>query len=99
MFVRAGNSPLLTARRWPHPVTAVLNPGATLVDGVTVLLCRVEDRRGSASVGVGPPPIETSEGWLVIYHGVRENVAGALCRVGLLLLDLDHPTVVRSRSC
>jgi len=241
-FVRARNNPLLTAQRWPHPVNAVLNPGATLVDGVTVLLCRVEDRRGishlvvarsadgvsnwiidpkpllspssghpqeawgvedpritrvdeldcwviaytafgplgpavalattrdfisvhrlgvvrapedkngvllprrvggefilfhrpvsviggrpgvwlsrstdlrgwsapepvfgsrpggwwdSASVAVGPPPIETPEGWLVIYHGIRDTMAGALCRAGLLLLDLDHPTVVRNRS-
>jgi predicted GH43/DUF377 family glycosyl hydrolase len=52
----------------------------------------------SARVGIGPPPIETPEGWLVIYHGVRDTVAGALYRVGLLLLDLDHPTVVRARA-
>jgi predicted GH43/DUF377 family glycosyl hydrolase len=25
-------------------------------------------------VGVGPPPIRTEEGWLVIYHGVKEVV-------------------------
>ena len=52
----------------------------------------------SARVGIGPPPIETPEGWLVIYHGVRDTVAGALYRVGLLLLDLDNPTVVRTRT-
>jgi predicted GH43/DUF377 family glycosyl hydrolase len=241
LFRRAWGNPLLTAQRWPHPVDAVLNPGAALVDGVTVLLCRVEDRRGiseltvarsadgvsnwvvdpapmlspseghpeeawgvedpritrvdeldcwviaytafgprgpavalattrdftsvrrlgvvrapedmnaallprrvggdfimfhrpvsviggrpgvwlsrstdlrgwaapepvfgprpgwwdSARVGIGPPPIETPEGWLVIYHGVRDTVAGALYRVGLVLLDLDHPTAVRSRA-
>jgi predicted GH43/DUF377 family glycosyl hydrolase len=45
----------------------------------------------SAGVGVGPPPIETPEGWLAIYHGVRDTKAGALYRVGLLLLDLDNP--------
>jgi predicted GH43/DUF377 family glycosyl hydrolase len=241
LFLRAVGNPLLTARRWPDPVNAVLNPGAALVGGVTVLLCRVEDRRGiseltvarsadgvsnwvadrtpllspsaghpqeawgmedpritrvdeldrwviaytahgpqgpavalattrdftsvqrlgvvrapedknaallprrvggdfilfhrpvsviggrpgvwlsrstdlhgwaapepvfgprpgwwdSARVGIGPPPIETPEGWLVIYHGVRDTVAGALYRVGLVLLDLDHPTVVRART-
>jgi predicted GH43/DUF377 family glycosyl hydrolase len=242
LFLRARGNPLLTAQRWPDPVNAVLNPGAALVDGVTVLLCRVEDRRGisrltvarsadgvsnwvvdpapllspstdhpqeawgvedpritrvdeldcwviaytaygpqgpavalattrdftsvyrlgvvcppedknaallprrvggdfilfhrpvspiggrpgvwlsrstdlrswaapepvfgprpggwwdSARVGIGPPPIETPEGWLVIYHGVRDTVAGALYRVGLVLLDLDHPTVVRART-
>jgi len=233
---------MLTAARWPYPATAVLNPGATLVDGATVLLCRVEDRRGishltvarsadgvsnwvvdpvpllgpttdhpeecwgvedprvtrvdeldcwviaytafggqgaavalattrdfrtvdrlgvvcppedkdaallprrvngeyilfhrpvsaiggrpgvwlsrstdlrgwagpepvfgarpggwwdSARVGIGPPPIETPHGWLVLYHGVRDTVAGALYRVGLLLLDLNNPALVLARS-
>lgn len=52
----------------------------------------------SAGVGVGPPPIETSQGWLVTYHGVRDTVAGALYRVGLLLLDMDNPALVRART-
>jgi hypothetical protein len=52
----------------------------------------------SAGVGIGPPPIETPEGWLMLYHGVRDTTAGALYRVGLLLLDLDNPTVVRTRA-
>jgi predicted GH43/DUF377 family glycosyl hydrolase len=51
----------------------------------------------SARVGIGPPPIETAEGWLLIYHGVRMTVAGALYRAGLALLDLDDPTRVRRR--
>jgi predicted GH43/DUF377 family glycosyl hydrolase len=52
----------------------------------------------SARIGIGPPPIETAEGWLLIYHGVRVTVAGALYRAGLALLDLDDPTRVRKRS-
>lgn len=52
-------------------------------------------RRGawwdSAKVGLGPPPIETSAGWLVLYHGVRPTVSGAIYRLGLALLDLDEP--------
>lgn len=51
----------------------------------------------SARIGVGPPPIETSEGWLMVYHGVRVTVAGVLYRVGLALLDLDDPTRVIRR--
>ena len=51
----------------------------------------------SARVGIGPPPLETSEGWLMIYHGVRETVAGALYRAGLALLDLEEPTRVLRR--
>jgi predicted GH43/DUF377 family glycosyl hydrolase len=49
-------------------------------------------------VGLGPPPIETPEGWLVMYHGVRVTAAGSLYRVGLALLDLDEPWRVIRRS-
>ena len=52
----------------------------------------------SARVGVGPPPVETGQGWLLLYHGVRSTVAGSLYRVGAVLLDLDNPAVVRARS-
>ena len=51
----------------------------------------------SARIGIGPPPLETSEGWLVVYHGVRQTVAGALYRAGLALLDLDDPSKVLRR--
>jgi predicted GH43/DUF377 family glycosyl hydrolase len=52
----------------------------------------------SARIGVGPPPIETPHGWLVVYHGVRQTVAGGIYRAGLALLDLDNPAVVLKRS-
>lgn len=42
-------------------------------------------------IGLSPPPIETPQGWLVIYHGVRHNAAGALYRLGLALFDLHSP--------
>ena len=45
----------------------------------------------SARIGMGPPPLETEHGWLVVYHGVRQTVAGGLYRAGLALLDLDEP--------
>jgi predicted GH43/DUF377 family glycosyl hydrolase len=241
LFQRYRGNPLLSPNRWPYAVNAVMNAGATQVDGATVLLCRVEDRRGishltvassqngisnwvvdetpllapdpdkpyeswgledaritwveeleswviaytsfgpggpglslattkdfraverlgmvrapedknggllprringdfvllhrpvtalthrsdiwlsrsqdlhswappepvmaarpggwwdSARIGIGPPPIETAEGWLLIYHGVRVTVAGALYRAGLALLDLEEPTRVLRR--
>jgi len=52
----------------------------------------------SARIGVGPPPLETPHGWLVVYHGVRQTVAGAIYRAGLALLDLENPAVVLKRS-
>ncbi len=47
LFQRHRGNPILTAANWPHTVNAVFNPGAArLADGTTLLLCRVEDRRG-----------------------------------------------------
>ena len=65
----------------------------------TVLL---EARDGAwwdaGKIGLSPPPIETAEGWLIVYHGVRHTPAGALYRVGLALLDLDDPRRVLHRG-
>ena len=47
LFGQHPSNPILTALNWPYPVHSVFNPGATrLADGTTLLLCRVEDRRG-----------------------------------------------------
>lgn len=50
-------------------------------------------------IGLGCPPIETKEGWLVIYHGARDTASGTLYRVGLALLDLEDLSLIkRSRE-
>ena len=49
-------------------------------------------------VGLAGPPIETAEGWLIMYHGVRTTASGALYRVGLALLDLENPLKVILRG-
>jgi predicted GH43/DUF377 family glycosyl hydrolase len=55
----------------------------------------LEARRGAwwdaVKIGLSPPPIETPQGWLVIYHGVRQTGAGCLYRLGLALFDLQCP--------
>jgi len=239
LLTRCESNPILTARDWPYPVHSVFNPGATrLADGTTLLLCRVEDRRGIShlcaarsrngidgwsidsgptfvgdpteacwgiedprityvpdldkyaiaytaytkggpgvclaltkdfreferlglvmqpddkdaalmprtfdgafalihrplsdtgahiwvsfspdlrnwgrhqlvlnarkggwwdanKIGLSPPLIETSAGWLMLYHGVRHTAAGCLYRVGAALLALDDPTSCLSRG-
>jgi predicted GH43/DUF377 family glycosyl hydrolase len=40
-------------------------------------------------IGLSPPLIETSRGWLMLYHGVRRTGAGCLYRLGAALLDLE----------
>ena len=42
-------------------------------------------------VGGGCPPIETSEGWLMIYHGVYDTANGYVYCACAALLDLDNP--------
>jgi predicted GH43/DUF377 family glycosyl hydrolase len=51
----------------------------------------------SLRIGLGPPPLRTEYGWLLVYHGVKETVSGEIYRVGLALLDLDEPTRVLRR--
>jgi beta-1,2-mannobiose phosphorylase / 1,2-beta-oligomannan phosphorylase len=51
----------------------------------------------SLRIGLGPPPLRTEHGWLLLYHGVKETVAGGIYRVGLALIDLDEPTRVLHR--
>ncbi len=43
--------------------------------------------------GVGPSPIETKHGWLVLYHAVQKKDPGKY-KVGAMLLDLHDPTRV-----
>jgi beta-1,4-mannooligosaccharide/beta-1,4-mannosyl-N-acetylglucosamine phosphorylase len=52
----------------------------------------------STKVGAGAVPIETSEGWLLLYHGVLTSCNGFVYSMGAALLDLDQPWKVRARG-
>ena len=52
----------------------------------------------STKIGPGPIPIETDEGWLMIYHGVINTCNGFVYRMGAALLDLNEPWKVIARS-
>jgi predicted GH43/DUF377 family glycosyl hydrolase len=45
-------------------------------------------------IGPGAPPIRTEAGWLSIYHGVFQTMAGAVYRLGVALHDLADPALV-----
>jgi predicted GH43/DUF377 family glycosyl hydrolase len=59
-------------------------------------------RRGSwwdaNKIGLSPPPLQTDEGWLILYHGVKTTASGVIYRLGLALLDLENPCKVIARS-
>jgi beta-1,4-mannooligosaccharide/beta-1,4-mannosyl-N-acetylglucosamine phosphorylase len=52
----------------------------------------------STKIGAGPIPIETTEGWLLIYHGVLTSCNGFVYSFGAALLDLDEPWKVLYRT-
>lgn len=52
----------------------------------------------STKVGAGPIPVETTEGWLLIYHGVLTSCNGFVYSMGAALLDIDQPWKVVYRT-
>ena len=65
LFERHGTNPILTSSNWPYPAHTVFNAGATLLaDGTTLLLCRVEDRRGHSHL-CAARSANGIDGWVV----------------------------------
>ncbi|HJX76433.1 MAG TPA: glycoside hydrolase family 130 protein [Gaiella sp.] len=52
----------------------------------------------ATKIGAGPTPIETEDGWLVLYHGVLTSCNGFVYAMGAALLDLDEPWRVVARG-
>ncbi|GIP20972.1 MULTISPECIES: glycoside hydrolase family 130 protein [Paenibacillus] len=52
----------------------------------------------SVKIGGGPAPIETSEGWLMFYHGVTGTCNGLVYSMGAVIFDKDEPSRVKYRS-
>lgn len=61
----------------------------------TYTVMKPEESWECRKIGLGPPPIKTPEGWLMIYHGVDYNLT---YRVGVALADLDEPFKIVARS-
>jgi beta-1,4-mannooligosaccharide/beta-1,4-mannosyl-N-acetylglucosamine phosphorylase len=59
---------------------------------------RIDCSWQSTKIGAGPTPIETTEGWLMIYHGVLTSCNGFVYSFGAALLDIDEPWKVRYRT-
>jgi len=49
-------------------------------------------------IGLCAPPMQTEQGWLILYHGVRTTASGSIYRLGLVLLDLENPAKVLRRT-
>lgn len=49
-------------------------------------------------IGAGAVPIETTEGWLMLYHGVSGTCNGFVYSFGAAILDIDNPSKVLYRT-
>ena len=73
LFNRHPNNPILTAQDWPYPANTVFNAGACQFGDETLLLVRVEDRRGHSHLTVA-----RSKDGVSIYAQLIPNAAWRL---------------------
>ncbi len=52
----------------------------------------------ATKIGGGPAPIETTEGWLLFYHGVCNTCNGFVYSMGAAILDINDPSKVLYRT-
>lgn len=63
----------------------------------THILLRSRFSHESSYIGAGCPPIETPEGWLLIYHSVYDTPDGYVYSACAALLDLENPAIEIAR--
>lgn len=51
----------------------------------------------SVKIGAGATPIDTTEGWLLFYHGVSGSCNGFIYSMGGAILDSNNPSIVKYR--
>ena len=61
------------------------------------ILLDSEYRFENRNIGGGCPPIETKDGWLLIYHAVEDKPKGRIYHAAAVLLDRDNPLKVIGR--
>ncbi len=65
--------------------------------GGKILMSPRQGNKDSKKIGIAGPPIETSEGWLLIYHGISKKSDNHY-HLRAALFDLDDPTKVIVRT-
>ncbi|MFA3784094.1 glycoside hydrolase family 130 protein [Melioribacteraceae bacterium 4301-Me] len=63
-----------------------------------VLMEPAEGTWENDKIGSSSQPIKTKDGWLLLYHGVRGFGISSLYKIGVVLLDLQKPWIVKGKS-
>ena len=66
--------------------------------GYSVLMEPEQGTWEGDKIGGSTPPIKTIDGWLMLYHGVRGFGISNLYKIGVVLLDLENPRIVKGKS-
>jgi predicted GH43/DUF377 family glycosyl hydrolase len=56
-----------------------------------IVMDPIHEEHEASYIGGGCPPIETKEGWVIIYHGVHDTPEGYVYSACAALLDLENP--------
>jgi predicted GH43/DUF377 family glycosyl hydrolase len=75
----------------PWPICISYSPDLIHWGNSRVIMKPEEYHWDEMKVGPGAPPFLSEKGWVHIYHGVFQTMAGAVYRLGVALHDLDHP--------
>ena len=63
--------------------------------------CIMEPSEGTweaQKIGNSSPPLKTKDGWLMLYHGVRGFGSSMIYKIGVVLLDINKPWIIKGRS-
>ena len=66
--------------------------------GYKVLLEPEKGTWETDKIGSSSTPFKTKDGWLLLYHGVRSFGTGSIYKLGVVLLDLEKPWIVKGKS-
>ncbi|MDR1883428.1 MAG: pesticidal protein Cry7Aa [Prevotella sp.] len=67
------------------------------LDFTSHIMFEARHEHESSYIGAGCPPIETPEGWLMIYHSVCDTPEGYVYTASVALLDLENPQIEIAR--
>lgn len=88
-FHRLGNA------MWMDSLRDLEFPEVKFLTGGILASAR-EDNWDNVKIGLAAPPIETSQGWLLLYHAVCNP--GFIYKIGAMLLDKNDPHTILARS-
>jgi predicted GH43/DUF377 family glycosyl hydrolase len=66
--------------------------------GFRFLIDPIQGTWASDKIGGSTPPVKTDKGWLFLFHGVRGFGISNIYKIGVMLLDLEKPWIIKSYS-